>query len=155
MDCSELNGCTSQALGSCSDGWSAVCCRWQKPGHRALFCGEVTFPTIRSACHASSCRYDPGIDQWSSVADMTCSRSGVGVAVLNSRLYAGAGLTMQTPFPVFLPMMKFTVGGFDGSSYLKSVELLDERNLQWRLAGSMSYRRLGCGVGVVWTSRHS
>lgn len=47
------------------------------------------------------------------------------------------------------------VGGFDGSSYLKSVEWLDEKNKQWKLAGSMSYRRLGCGVGVVWTTRPS
>ena len=45
-----------------------------------------------------------------------------------------------------------SVGGFDGSSYLKSVEWLDKGTKQWKLAGSMSYRRLGCGVGVVWTS---
>ena len=43
-----------------------------------------------------------------------------------------------------------TVGGFDGSSYLKSVEWLDGEAKQWKPAGSMSYRRLGCGVGVVW-----
>lgn len=41
------------------------------------------------------------------------------------------------------------VGGFDGSSYLKSVEWLDQSANQWRLAGNMSYRRLGCGVGVL------
>ena len=44
------------------------------------------------------------------------------------------------------------VGGFDGSSYLKSVEWFDRKTNQWKLAGSMSYRRLGCGVGVVWTT---
>ena len=49
-------------------------------------------------------------------------------------------------------LLNTTVGGFDGASYLKSVEWLDKGANEWKLAGSMSYRRLGCGVGVVWTS---
>ena len=60
---------------------------------------------------------------------MNCRRSGVGVSVINGRLYA--------------------VGGFDGSSYLKSVESFDLSLNQWRVVGSMNYRRLGCGVGVL------
>ena len=40
-------------------------------------------------------------------------------------------------------------GGFDGSSYLKTVEVLDRNANQWRLVGCMNYRRLGGGVGVI------
>ena len=75
----------------------------------------------------------------------------MGLAVVNSRLYAGPlhwSVVCGDSFVLFDP----TVGGFDGSSYLKSVEWLDKEAKQWKLAGSMSYRRLGCGVGVVWTS---
>lgn len=53
----------------------------------------------------------------------------VGLAVVNGQLYA--------------------VGGFDGTTYLKTVEVFDRDNNQWRHAGSMNYRRLGGGVGVV------
>ena len=43
----------------------------------------------------------------------------------------------------------YVVGGFDGSTYLKSVEWLDSDAGQWRTATNMNYRRLGCGVGVL------
>ena len=59
---------------------------------------------------------------------MNFRRSGVGLAVVNGNLYA--------------------VDGFDGSNYLKSVEWFDPSTNQWRIAGSMNYRRLG-GVGVL------
>ena len=92
-------------------------------------------------------RYDPDLDQWSSVVAMTCCRSGVGLAVVNGRLYAGHDHSHDCSKKI-----NITVGGFDGSNYLKSVEWLDTKTQQWTLAGCMSYRRLGCGVGVVWTS---
>ena len=60
---------------------------------------------------------------------MNCRRSGAGVSVVNGKLYV--------------------VGGFDGSTYLKSVEWLDSDAGQWRTATNMNYRRLGCGVGVL------
>jgi kelch-like protein 20 len=53
----------------------------------------------------------------------------VGLAVVNGQLYA--------------------VGGFDGTAYLKSIEVYDPEQNQWRLCGSMNYRRLGGGVGVM------
>ena len=53
----------------------------------------------------------------------------VGLAVVNGQLYA--------------------VGGFDGTTYLKTIEVFDEENNNWKLCGSMNYRRLGGGVGVV------
>lgn len=53
----------------------------------------------------------------------------VGLAVVNGQLYA--------------------VGGFDGTAYLKTIEFYDTEQNQWRLCGSMNYRRLGGGVGVM------
>lgn len=58
----------------------------------------------------------------------------MGLAVVNGLLYA--------------------VGGFDGTSYLKTIEVYDPEQNQWRLCGSMNYRRLGGGVGVVRLPHH-
>ncbi len=77
----------------------------------------------------SHCRYDPVSDTWTSVVAMNCRRSGVGLSVVSGKLFA--------------------IGGFDGCSYLKSVEWLDVTSNQWFLATNMNYRRLGCGVGVL------
>lgn len=43
----------------------------------------------------------------------------------------------------------YAVGGFDGSAYLKTIEVYDPETNQWRLCGCMNYRRLGGGVGVM------
>ena len=43
----------------------------------------------------------------------------------------------------------YVIGGFDGGTYLKSVEWMDLESGQWRAAASMNYRRLGCGAGVL------
>lgn len=53
----------------------------------------------------------------------------MGLAVVNGQLYA--------------------VGGFDGTAYLKTIEVYDPETNQWRLCGCMNYRRLGGGVGVM------
>ncbi len=53
----------------------------------------------------------------------------VGLAVVNGQLMA--------------------VGGFDGTTYLKTVEVYDPETKSWRMCGNMNYRRLGGGVGVV------
>ena len=45
--------------------------------------------------------------------------------------------------------MLYAVGGFDGTTYLKTIEVYDPDQNHWRLCGSMNYRRLGGGVGVV------
>ena len=60
---------------------------------------------------------------------MNCRRSGIGLGVVNGKLYS--------------------VGGFDGSMYLKTVECFDLLLKQWKPVGSMNYQRLGCGVGVM------
>lgn len=43
----------------------------------------------------------------------------------------------------------FNVTGFDGQTYLKTTEVLHFDEGQWNLCGSMNYRRLGGGVGVI------
>ena len=53
----------------------------------------------------------------------------MGLAVVNGQLYA--------------------VGGFDGTTYLKTIEMYDPDENTWRICGTMNYRRLGGGVGVV------
>ena len=60
---------------------------------------------------------------------MNSRRSGVGLAVVNGQLLA--------------------VGGFDGTTYLKTIEVFELSSNQWRMSGGMNYRRLGGGVGVV------
>ena len=60
---------------------------------------------------------------------MNSRRSGVGLAVVNAQLLA--------------------VGGFDGTTYLKTIEVFDAMSSQWKMYGGMNYRRLGGGVGVV------
>ena len=58
----------------------------------------------------------------------------VGLAVVNGQLMA--------------------IGGFDGTTYLKTVEIYDPEQNCWRLYGNMNYRRLGGGVGVVRMPQH-
>lgn len=43
----------------------------------------------------------------------------------------------------------YAVGGFDGTTYLKTVEVYERESNSWRHSGNMNYRRLGGGVGVV------
>jgi len=47
------------------------------------------------------------------------------------------------------------IGGFDGTTYLKTVEVYDPDQQIWKLNGSMMYRRLGGGVGVVKIDKDS
>ena len=58
----------------------------------------------------------------------------VGLAVVNGQLMA--------------------IGGFDGSTYLKTVEIYNAETNSWQLNGGMNYRRLGGGVGVIRLHQH-
>lgn len=60
---------------------------------------------------------------------MEARRSTLGVAVLNSCIYA--------------------VGGFDGSTGLSSAEKYDPAIQEWRMIASMSTRRSSVGVCVL------
>lgn len=50
-------------------------------------------------------RYDPRLNDWTSMAPMSTSRGGVGVSVLGGKIFA--------------------IGGHNGSNYLTSVECYD------------------------------
>lgn len=62
-----------------------------------------------------ACRYDPKTDTWTAVAPMSISRDAVGVCLLGDRLYA--------------------VGGYDGQSYLNTVEAYDPQTNEWMQVG--------------------
>jgi hypothetical protein len=47
------------------------------------------------------------------------------------------------------------IGGFDGTSYLKSVEIFDAESNTWKINSSMIYRRLGGGVGTIKLQKDS
>uniref|UniRef100_A0A8C1ZV92 Kelch-like protein 4 n=1 Tax=Cyprinus carpio TaxID=7962 RepID=A0A8C1ZV92_CYPCA len=56
-------------------------------------------------------RYDPKTDTWTTVSSLSVPRDAVGVCLLGDRLYA--------------------VGGYDGQTYLNSVESYDAQNNEW------------------------
>uniref|UniRef100_A0A8C5TUD5 Kelch-like protein 20 n=1 Tax=Malurus cyaneus samueli TaxID=2593467 RepID=A0A8C5TUD5_9PASS len=71
-------------------------------------------------------RYDPSKNSWETVASM--SRSTLGVAVLAGELYA--------------------LGGYDGQSYLRSVEKYIPKVKEWQLVAPMSRTR-SCFAAAV------
>ena len=86
--------------------------------------GKMKISRTLLMCNLDNC--------WKPVVAMQTKRSGVGLAVVGGQLLA--------------------VGGFDGVNYLKTVEIFNHNSSNWILCGntgSMHYRRLGGGVGVV------
>lgn len=84
-------------------------------------CGETFFRDAQFKCRwvkslrclttFSYYRYDPKTDTWTTVSSLSVPRDAVGVCLLGDRLYA--------------------VGGYDGQSYLKTVESYDAQNNEW------------------------
>lgn len=56
-------------------------------------------------------RYDPKTDTWTMVAPLSMPRDAVGVCLLGDKLYA--------------------VGGYDGQTYLNTMEAYDPQNNEW------------------------
>lgn len=61
--------------------------------------------------HFSLLRYDPKTDTWTMVAPLSMPRDAVGVCLLGDKLYA--------------------VGGYDGQSYLNTMEAYDPQTNEW------------------------
>lgn len=57
------------------------------------------------------CRYDPKTDTWTMVAPLSMPRDAVGVCILGDKLYA--------------------VGGYDGQTYLNTMESYDPQTNEW------------------------
>ncbi|KAK6052882.1 kelch repeat protein [Cooperia oncophora] len=75
-------------------------------------------------------KYDPRINEWTSVADMNEVRVGMRLAVVNDRLYA--------------------VGGRGGADQ-ETVEVFDPEANQWGNHSNMNEKRFEPGVGVIRT----
>lgn len=56
-------------------------------------------------------RYDPKTDTWTMVAPLSMPRDAVGVCLLGDKLYA--------------------VGGYDGQTYLNTMEAYDPQTNEW------------------------
>ncbi|XP_022079622.1 kelch-like protein 5 [Acanthaster planci] len=77
-------------------------------------------------------RYDPRSDLWCTLAPMSLCRDAVGVAVLGNRIFA--------------------VGGYDGQTYLNSVECYDPMSGEWSFVSPLNTGRAGaCVVHVPIT----
>ena len=74
-------------------------------------------------------KFDPKLNQWTTMANMSCPRGGVGVAALAGKIYA--------------------VGGHDGSNYLQSVESYDPQTNKWEMVASIATCRAGAGIATV------
>lgn len=84
-------------------------------------------PTADKQSRNCNCRYDPKTDTWTTVASLSVARDAVGVCLLGDRLYA--------------------VGGYDGQSYLSTVESYDAQNNEWT-----EVRRRAFHVSLVRTT---
>lgn len=103
----------------------AVCngCLYALGGHDA--------PATQQTSKQFDCveRYDPRSDTWCTVSPMSLCRDAVGVSVLGDRLFA--------------------VGGYDGQTYLATVECYDPQTGIWTVAASLSPGRAGACVVQV------
>nr|XP_061792766.1 kelch-like protein 4 isoform X3 [Nerophis lumbriciformis] len=88
-------------------------------------------PASNHCSRLSDCveRYDPKTDTWTTVSSLSIPRDAVGVCLLGDRLYA--------------------VGGYDGQSYLNSVESYDAQNNEWTQEVPLNIGRAGACVVVV------
>ena len=77
-------------------------------------------------CLSSVEAYNPELDMWTSVAEMSCRRSGAGVGVLDNQLYA--------------------VGGHDGPLVRKSVEMYSPEVRRWTQVADMHLCRRNAGM---------
>ncbi|XP_061643392.1 kelch-like protein 4 isoform X1 [Phyllopteryx taeniolatus] len=88
-------------------------------------------PASNHCSRLSDCveRYDPKTDTWTTVSSLSVPRDAVGVCLLGDRLYA--------------------VGGYDGQSYLNTVESYDAQNNDWTKEVPLNIGRAGACVVVV------
>jgi kelch-like protein 20 len=104
---------------------------------------------------SSAERYNPHTNTWSPIVAMSSRRSGVSCKVINiSGFFFMLSVCIDQVGLAVVNGQLYAVGGFDGSTYLKTIEVYDPEQSVWRLCGTMNYRRLGGGVGVVKMPQH-
>ncbi|XP_070317864.1 kelch-like protein 4 isoform X3 [Odocoileus virginianus] len=88
-------------------------------------------PASNHCSRLSACveRYDPRNDSWSTVAPLSVPRDAVAVCPLGDRLYV--------------------VGGYDGHTYLNTVESYDAQKDEWREEVPVNIGRAGTCVVLV------
>ncbi|XP_063794453.1 kelch-like protein 4 [Pseudophryne corroboree] len=88
-------------------------------------------PASNHCSRLSDCveRYDPKTDNWTTVAPLSIPRDAVGVCALGDRLYA--------------------VGGYDGQTYLSTVESYDTQTNEWTQDISLNIGRAGACIVVI------
>ncbi|KAF4019848.1 hypothetical protein G4228_011396, partial [Cervus hanglu yarkandensis] len=95
------------------DGWSYLNTveRWDPQARQWNFVATMSTPRSTVGVAVLSGKYDPKTDMWTAVASMSISRDAVGVCLLGDKLYA--------------------VGGYDGQTYLNTVEAYDPQTNEW------------------------
>lgn len=88
-------------------------------------------PASNLCSRLSDCmeRFDPKTDSWTTVAPLSVPRDAVGVCSLGDRLYA--------------------VGGYDGQTYLNTVESYDAQTNEWTQDVPLNIGRAGACVVVI------
>uniref|UniRef100_A0A8C6ZLV6 BTB domain-containing protein n=1 Tax=Nothoprocta perdicaria TaxID=30464 RepID=A0A8C6ZLV6_NOTPE len=94
----------------------------------AMFTSDVCEAKLYSFPFFSS-RYDPKTDTWTMVAPLSMPRDAVGVCLLGDKLYA--------------------VGGYDGQTYLNTMESYDPQTNEWTQMASLNIGRAGACVVVI------
>jgi len=180
---------TVEAYSFRTNSWSSLCempdcksyCGAAVVGSKVYVVGGEARNTVSTS---SVFMYDPSVDSWSSsIPSMQNKRNGMGVAVLNDRIYAiggcswpeeGTGGNLNTAEVLDLTVRPqwrniasmntrrrgvgvavlngriFAVGGWgDGIEILSSVESYDPERNVWSPVADLSVPRFGAGVGVL------
>ena len=105
-------------------------------GHLYVFGGH-DLPVSNPACQRTSSieKYDPVTDTWTFIANLDMGRDSISVAVLGNSI--------------------ITIGGFDGTNYLKTVEKFDPEKNQFEKLKTITFPRAGACVVAVGNNQLS
>ncbi|KAJ8321923.1 hypothetical protein KUTeg_000394 [Tegillarca granosa] len=94
--------------------------------------------------------YDPTTEEWTFVSEMEKARSGLFNTMTNQWTTISSMNTPRAwPGVAVFDGRVYVIGGFDGSSRLRSVEVYDFDSDRWTFISNMIVSRAGCGAAVV------